>query len=121
MPGNHNLRAQGCVRRSFEALITKLDRIPLPNTDPRAWPIVYSFEGTYDPYGNGYFEFSGEFELNAFGGIKFNRHHVVSRATIEVAVLGKPEEYVQRGPDVSADVPPIPEQQLKFLRAHLPT
>ena len=107
-------------KSSATIVMTKIDSIPLPNTDPRAWPIVYSFEGTYDPYGNGYFEFSGEFELNAFGGIKFNRHHVVSRATIELAVLGKPEEYVQRGPDVIGEIPPIPEKQLKYLRAHLP-
>jgi hypothetical protein len=42
--------------------ITKVDRIPVPQTDPETWPIVYTYDGTYDPYGNGYFEFSGEFE-----------------------------------------------------------
>ena len=49
-------------KSSATIAITKIDSIPLPNIDPRAWPIVYSFKGTYDPYGNGYFEFSGEFE-----------------------------------------------------------
>ena len=50
--------------------------------------------------------------------MKFNRHQVVSRATIEFAVLGKPEEYVQRGADAVVDVPPIPEKQLQYLREH---
>ena len=108
------------TKSSANITITKLDTIPLPNTDPRAWPIVYSVVGTYDPYGNGYFEFSGEFEINAFGGLKFNRHHVVSRAFADFAVMGTPDQYVQRGADVPATIPPIPEQQMAFLRSHLP-
>ena len=107
-------------KSSATIAITKIDSIPLPNTDPRAWPIVYSFEGTYDPWGNGYFEFSGEFEVNAFGGLKFNRHQVVSRAFAEFAVSGTPDQYVQRGADAVVAVPPIPADQLAFLRKNLP-
>jgi GH24 family phage-related lysozyme (muramidase) len=100
--------------------ITKVDRIPLPRTDPRTWPIVYTYEGTYDPLANGYFEFSGEFELNAFGGLKFNRHEVVSRSTADWALAGTPEGKVQRGADVVVPVPEIPEEQVAYLRTRLP-
>jgi GH24 family phage-related lysozyme (muramidase) len=100
--------------------IIKLDRIPPPNTDPRSWPVVYSYEGTYDPVGNGYFEFSGEFQIDAFGGIKWNRHEVVSRSLLDFAIAGRPDQYVVRGPDVTATVTPIPNEQLQYLRAHLP-
>ena len=108
------------TRSAANIQILKLDRIPLPGTDPRTWPIVYSYEGTYDPWGNGYFEFTGEFEINAFGGIKFNRHEVVSRSAVDVAIAGIPEDKVQRGPDVLATVPPIPPEQAAHIRPLLP-
>jgi GH24 family phage-related lysozyme (muramidase) len=88
--------------------------------DPRGWPIVYHFEGTYDPYGNGYFEFDGDFQIDAFGGLRI-RYKVVSRAMAEWAVSGTPEQYVQRGADVVATVPPIPEAQLQMLRESPPS
>ncbi len=100
--------------------ITKLDRIPPGDTDPRAYPIVYSYNGNYDPAGNGYFDFSGEFQLDAFGAIKWNRHEVVSRSALEFAISGRPDQYVVRGPDAAAVVSPIPAEQLAYLRAHLP-
>jgi GH24 family phage-related lysozyme (muramidase) len=106
-------------KSSANITITKLDRIPLPKTEPRTWPIVYSYEGSYDPWGNGYWEFSGEFEVNAFGGLKFNRHEVVSRSLID-APLDKPEDYVQKGADAIVPVPEIPKEQLDYLRAKLP-
>ncbi len=107
-------------RSSASTTITKVDRIPLPNTDPRAWPIVYTYEGTFDPMGNGYFEFSGEFEINAFGGLKFNRHEVVSRSLADFALGGTPEGKVQRGADNIVPVPPIPQEQIDYLRTRLP-
>jgi hypothetical protein len=107
-------------KSSANIAITKVDRIPLPKTDPRTWPIVYTYEGTYDPAMNGYFEFSGEFELNAFGGLKFNRHEVVSRSAADWAIAGKPEDYVQKGPDAVVAVPPIPQEQIDYLRTKLP-
>jgi hypothetical protein len=107
-------------KSSCTLTISKVDRIPLPNTDPRAWPIVYSYEGSYDPVGNGHFEFSGEFELNAFGGVKFNRHEVFSRSMADFAIMGTPDVYVQKGPDVPVALPVIPEEQMTYLKARLP-
>jgi len=107
-------------KSSANTTITKLDKIPLPNTDPRAWPIVYSYEGTFDPLGNGYFEFSGEFEINAFGGLKFNRHEVHSRSLADFALGGTPEGKVQRGADNIVPVPTIPQEQIAYLRTRLP-
>ena len=92
-------------KSSANITITKVERIPLPETDPRTWPINYSYEGTYDPWGNGYFEFSGEFEINAFGGLKFNRHEVFSRALADWAIAGSPQDYVQKGSDVNVATP----------------
>ena len=108
-------------RSSANITISKIDRIPPPNTDPRGYPIFYTYEGTYDPYGNGYFEFSGEFWLDAFGGLKFTRHEVLSRSFADWAIGGKPEEKVQRGPSIGRAVPPpIPQDQLDYLKSKLP-
>jgi hypothetical protein len=106
-------------KSSANLSITRLDRIPLPGTDPRTWPIVFNYEGSFDPAGNGHFEFSGEFEINAFGGIKFNRHEVVSRSLIEFAIVGKPEEFVVKGKDVIVAVPDIPQEQIDYLKSTL--
>jgi hypothetical protein len=107
-------------KSSANITITKVDRIPLPKTDPRTWPITYSYEGTYDPWGNGYFEFSGEFEITAFGGLKFNRHEVVSRAFADWAMGGSPQDYVQKGQDAIVPVPDIPKEQIDYLKTKLP-
>jgi len=107
-------------KSSANTTITKVDRIPLPGTDPRTWPISYSYEGTFDPMGNGYFEFSGEFEINAFGGLKFTRHEVVSRSLADFALGGTPEGKVQRGADSIVPVPAIPQEQIAYLRTRLP-
>ena len=100
--------------------IRKIDRIPIPGTDPRTWPLVYTYDGTFDPYGNGYFEFSGEFEVNAFGGLKFVRHEVVNRSFLEFAKIGEANDYVRRGKDNIATVPQIPDEQLEYLKTALP-
>ena len=105
---------------SANITISKVDRIPLPQTDPRTWPIVYIYEGTYDPYGNGYFEFSGEIEINAFGGLKFVKHEVVSRSLGDWAIGGTPEGKVQKGPSKVAQVPTIPQEQIDYLKTKLP-
>lgn len=107
-------------KSSCNITITKVDRIPLPGTDPRTWPIYYSYEGTYDIPANGYFEFSGEFEINAFGGLKFKRHEVVSRSFADWAIGGKPEDYVQKGKDVIVAVPDVPQEQINYLKSKLP-
>jgi GH24 family phage-related lysozyme (muramidase) len=107
-------------RSSANTTITKVDRIPVPNIDPRTLPIIYTYEGTYDPFGNGHFEFSGEFELNAFGGLKFNRHEVVSRSLLDFAIGGSPSDYVVKGQDILVPVPAIPQEQIDYLKKKLP-
>jgi GH24 family phage-related lysozyme (muramidase) len=102
----------------FRCTITKPERIPPANTDPRSWPIVYTYEGAFDPWGNGAFEFQGEFQIDAFGGIHWNRHHVVSRSAIDAFISGSPDSFVVRGPDVASTVPDIPAEQLAYLRQH---
>ncbi len=108
------------TKSSANTTIKKIDRIPLPGTDPRTWPLVYTYEGTFDPYGNGYFEFSGEFEINAFGGLKFVRHEVVNRSLLEFAKIGDKDDYVRKGKDFIAQVPEIPKEQLDYLKSALP-
>jgi GH24 family phage-related lysozyme (muramidase) len=100
--------------------MTWVRQIPPDGVDPRAWPIAYSYDGTFDPLGNGYFEFHGEFEITAFGGMKFTKHEVYSRSFADWAIAGEPSTHVQRGPDVVGAVPAIPPEQLAYLRAHLP-
>ena len=90
------------------------------STDPRTWPITYRYEGEYDPIGNGHWEFEGEFELNAFGGFRVNQHRVVSRSLIDFAIGGEPEDYVVRGSDHPVAVPPLPAEQLAYLRLNAP-
>jgi hypothetical protein len=105
---------------SANLTITKIDRIPAAQSDPRTWALIYTYEGTYNPFGNGYFEFSGEFEINAFGGLKFNRHEVVSRSLIDLTLLSQPTSYVQRGIDEIVSTPIIPAEQMAYLRSRLP-
>ena len=107
-------------KSSANTTITKIERIPSPGTDPRTYPIIYTYEGTFDPAANGYFEFSGEFEINAFGGLKFNRHEVVSRSLLDFAIGGSPQDYVRKGRDVIVPVPVIPQEQITYLRTRLP-
>ena len=107
-------------KSSANTAITKIDKIPLPGTDPRAWPIVYTYEGTFDPAGNGYYEFSGEFEINAFGGLKFTRHEVVSRSFSDFLKMGAPADYVKKRPDTIVPIPAIPQEQINYLRSKLP-
>jgi hypothetical protein len=99
----------------------KLDTIPPSGVDPREWPIVYRYEGTYDPVFNGKWQFEGEFEINAFGSIAFRKHKVVTRALIEFTLAEKdPYYYVRKGADVKNPAPPIPEEQIKYLKSKLP-
>ena len=104
------------TKTSLNVSFTKLDRIPPASMkDPREWPVVFAYDGTYDPFGNGQFEFQGEFEINAFGGLKFNRHKVKSVSLIDIAVLAKPEDLVQRKSNRSYVVPSLPPDQKKYL------
>jgi GH24 family phage-related lysozyme (muramidase) len=107
-------------RSSANIVMKWMHQIPVDGIDPRAWPIVYTYSGTYDPLGNGYFEFEGEFQINAFGEIKFNKHKVYSRSLSDWVLKHDTDYYVQRGPAVLATIPTIPKDQLDYLKKHLP-
>jgi hypothetical protein len=108
-------------KSSASITIIKLESITrATDLDPRALPMVFHYEGNFDPLGNGHWEFSGEFEVNAFGGLKFNRHKVVSRSALEFAIDATPEEAVRKGDDVVVATPPIPQDQLDYLKTTLP-
>jgi hypothetical protein len=108
-------------KSSAAVVITRVERIPQKDApEPRAWPITFNYEGTFDPVGNGHWEFNGEFEINAFGGLKFNKHNVVSRSLLDFAIDGKPEDYVRKGNDVVVAVPAIPQEQVDYLKANAP-
>lgn len=104
-------------RSSFSINITRVNQIPNTQLDPRAWPIIYNYVGSYDPVGNGHWEFDGEFELNALGGLKFNRHRVVSRSLADLGT--KPEDWVRKSYDTPYAIPPLPSDQFEFLRRRL--
>jgi hypothetical protein len=100
--------------------VSLMGRIPT-GTDPRAWPFTFRYEGRYNPFDNGKFEFEGEIEVNAFGGIRWSRpHQVTSRSLADWALPSAPEDIVRRGQDVIVPVPSIPAEQQTYLNAHLP-
>lgn len=104
------------TKSSLNVSFTRLDKIP-PHTmkDPREWPVVFAYDGTYDPWGNGQFEFQGEFEINAFGGLKFTRHEVKSVSFADWAISGKAEDYVKKRSDRAYTVPALPPEQKEYL------
>jgi hypothetical protein len=102
------------TKSSLNVSFTKLDRIPTQQ-DPREWPVVFAYDGTFDPYGNGQFEFQGEFEINAFGGLKFNRHEVKSVSLIDFMITSKAESIVQKQSNRSYTVPTLPADQKAYL------
>lgn len=108
-------------RSSANISIVLVNKIPPPNSDPRTWPMSFRYQGEYDPYGNGHYEFGGEFEIDAFGNRRFINHHVVSRSAMEWAIIGSPSDAVSRGQDIFwHPVPPIPEDQMNYLKIKLP-
>ncbi|RYC05227.1 glycoside hydrolase family protein [Nocardioides zhouii] len=100
--------------------VIKVSPIPAAGTDPRTWPITYRYEGSFDPVGNGKWEFEGEFEINAFGGFKVNNHSVVSRSLSDFLKAHDKESYVKRGVNHIPAVPPLPPEQLDYLRKNAP-
>lgn len=101
--------------------VNAMSRIPV-SRDPREWPLTFRYQGNYDPVGNGLFEFQGEIEVNAFGGIRWiSAHQVVSRSLSDFFITGEPADQVRRGPDVWPATPAIPADQAKFLRENVPT
>ncbi len=108
------------TKSDLHITVNALSRIPT-SRDPREWPITFRYQGTYDPLGNGYVEFQGEVEVNAFGGLRWiSPHQVVSRSLADWALSGRPEDWVRRGPDVWPATPTIPAEQAAFLRQNVP-
>lgn len=104
-------------RSSASINIRAISRIPA-GTDPRTWPLWYHYEGSFDPIGNGQWDFNGDFEINAFGAIAFHDHKWKSRSLIDSAIDVNPDDW--KGPDVTATVPTIPDDQMAYLRGHAP-
>lgn len=96
--------------------VTAVQRIPTV-ADPRAWPLSYHYEGSFDPVGNGHWEFMGDFEVNAFGALTFTHSDVKSHSLLDFPGID-PEGW--RGSNVDAEIPPIPEEQVAYLRSHVP-
>jgi GH24 family phage-related lysozyme (muramidase) len=95
-------------------------QIPDGTTDPRTWPLWYHYEGAFDPLGNGQWEFSGDFEINAFGGLTFHNHTNVSRSLMDFAI-SEVNNDSWKCEDVAWTVPAIPDDQMAYLRAHTPS
>lgn len=113
-------RTSDWSRSDLRVAVTLLGRVPT-GVDPRAWPFTFRYDGSYDPLGNGMFDFEGEIEVDAFGGIRWVRpHKVVSHSMADWAIDGRPEDWVVRGPDVPSILPAIPAEQAAYLRQHLP-
>ncbi|GEM_PF-3149491 len=96
-----------------------IGQLPRKFKDPREWPIVFSYDGSFDPMGNGQYEFQGEFEINAFGGLKWRRHDVKSVSLADWAIGGNPKDAVTRGADRAYTVPKLPAAQRALLMKNL--
>lgn len=102
--------------RTEGSLIVKSIRRITPKFDPRGWPLCYHYEGSFDPVGNGDWKFHGDFDLDAFGSIRFFGHQVADHSMF--GNLWGADTF--HGPDVAGNVPTIPTDQLEYLREHLP-
>ena len=103
-------------KSSLSVSFTKLNKIPpVSMKDPREWPIVFAYDGTYDPYGNGEFQFQGEFEINAFGGLNFNRHVVKSTSAINFMIRVSPYDIIKKYSNKSYVIPALPPEQKQYL------
>jgi hypothetical protein len=98
--------------------VRAVKRIP-SDPDPRTWPLWYHYEGSFDPLGNGQWEFSGDFEINAFGGLTFHDHKNVSRSLMDFAISGVDNDS-WKCENVGWTVPTIPDDQMTYLRGHTP-
>ena len=105
-------------RSSCTINIRAVSRIPV-GTDPRTWPLWYHYAGNFDPYGNGEWDFTGDFEINAFGGLTFHDHKNVSRSLLDFAISGVSNDS-WKSENVGWTVPEIPADQMAYLRGHMP-
>ncbi len=56
------------IKSSLDVKFTVLETMPKRGQDDRLWPMVWIFEGEFDPVGAGDYAFQGKFEIDAFGG-----------------------------------------------------
>ena len=113
-------RSSDWTKASGVVKVEKISPIPASGTDPRTWPITYRYSGSFDPVGNGKWEYEGEFEINAFGGFKVLSHDVVSRSLSDFLKAHSKESYVRKGVDHVPPVPPLPQEQLDYLKKNAP-
>jgi hypothetical protein len=104
-------------KSSFKASFKSLGLYPRKGgeKDPRAWPLRYSYEGTYDPYGGGEYDFQGEFIFNAFGMFKILEHKIVNRSFIEALSAGAQKAVDKYEGTATYTVPKLPAPQRKIL------
>lgn len=103
------------VSASLTMEVSAVKRIPT-QADPREWPLCYHYEGKFDPVGNGEWDIQGDFEINAFGGIRFMNHKATSRSLADWAIDADTSKW--KGDDVVVPVPPMPADQAAYLRAN---
>lgn len=80
--------------------------------DPRAYPFRVSYSGSFDPRGNGFYYFEGEFEFNAFGLLRFIKHDTKNKSTIPIQGS---DSVVATGEEHNFSIPALPEKQRKIL------
>jgi hypothetical protein len=96
-------------RSSVQAKFTVLRTMPKHGQDARLWPMVWIYEGNFDPIGRGDFDFQGRFEIDAFGGFRVTEHAVIDRSLVS---FGNAEDFVMRGPNHVGSTPPPPGKRL---------
>lgn len=102
-------------KSSLEVKFDALETMPKKGDDDRLWPMVWIYEGTFDPVGGGQYDFQGKFEIDAFGGFKVIQHKVVDRSWRWGG--GPAEDYVQPGHTRAGSTPP-PRPAHKQTKRH---
>lgn len=107
-------------KSSLNINFKRLKTLPPVNMgDPREWPIVFEYDGSFDPYGNGHFTFQGQFAANAFGGLKNLSHEISDKSFASFLKMGNKTDYVRKKPDQSYTVAKIPADQLAYVKDKL--
>jgi hypothetical protein len=90
------------IKSSLDARFTALETMPRKGEDDRLWPMVWIFEGEFDPVGAGDYAFQGKFEINAFGGFT-----PVSLVVMDEGIgFGSTRPAVNEGKPIAGSSPP---------------
>jgi len=89
---------------SLDVSFRPLQNLPRRGDDSRLWPMQWLYEGNFDPFGRGEWEFQGRFEIDAFGAFRNLEHLVTDRSMIRFSAPA--ESYVRPGPEVPGLTPP---------------